>query len=121
MKQASIHTYFENMAMLQKVRKHMPKSVKKHKRVGKIAAKIGEKILAPMEYNGTMDSVLFETWFEHNFLPVIKKGTVIVMDNASFHCKKQLTCVAQKSGMFFNFYPTIFSSVQSYRKILELA
>ena len=32
-----------------------------------IRALPGEKIVAPMEYNGTMDSLLFETWFEHNF------------------------------------------------------
>ena len=58
------------------------------KRFGIVAAKIGEKIVAPMEYNGAMDSVLFESRFEKCFLPVIKKGTVIVMDNASFHRKK---------------------------------
>ena len=39
MKQASIHTYFENMAMLQKVKKYTTKSVKKHKQIGIIAAK----------------------------------------------------------------------------------
>ena len=59
MKPASIHICFENMAMLQKVRKYVPKSVKKYKQVGIVAAKIGEKIVAPMEYDGTMDSVLF--------------------------------------------------------------
>ena len=103
--------------MLQKVRKHMPKSVKKHKRVGKIAAKIGEKIVAPMEYNGTMDSLLFETWFEHNFLPVIKKGTVIVMDNAPFHRKKQLSCVAQKAGcslIFLPPYSPLFNPIEKF-------
>ena len=62
--------------------------------MGIVAAKIGDKIVAPMEYDGTMDSFLFETWFEHHFLPVIKKGTVIVMDNASFHRKKQLIYAA---------------------------
>ena len=50
---------------------------------------IGEKIVAPREYDGTMDSLLFETWFEHHFLPVIKTGTAIVMDNASFNRKKR--------------------------------
>ena len=59
----------------------------------------------PMEYGGTMDSLLFEAWFEHNFLPVIKKGTVIVMDNASFHCKKQLSCATQKAGCCLIFLP----------------
>ena len=96
-------------------------SGKKYKRVCIVAAKIGEKIVAPMEYDGTMVCVLFESWFEKCFLPVTKKGTVIVMDNASFHRKKQLICAAQKSRLLFNFSPTLFSSVQSYRKILELA
>ena len=80
-------------------------SGKKYKRVGIVAAKIGEKIVAPMEYDGTMDSVLFEAWFEKCFLPVIKKGTVIVMDNASFHRKKQLICAAQKAECFLIFLP----------------
>ena len=121
MKPASTHICFENIAMLQKVRKYVLKSVKKYKRVGTVAAKIGEKSVSPLEYDGTMDSVLFESWFEKCFIPVIKKETVIVMDNASFHRKKQLVCAAQKSRMFFNFSHTLFSSVQSYRKILELA
>ena len=82
---------------------------------------MGEKIVAPMEYDGTMDSVLFEAWFEKCFLPVIKKGTVIVMDNASFHRKKTAYLCYSKSGMLLNFFPTLFSSIQSYRKILELA
>ena len=80
-------------------------SGKKYKRVGIVAAKMGEKIVAPMEYAGTMDSVLFESWFEKCFLPVIKKGTVIVMDNASFHRKKQLICAAQKAECFLIFLP----------------
>ena len=35
--------------MLQKVRKHMPKSVKKHKRVGKIVAPMGVAKLSYIE------------------------------------------------------------------------
>ena len=77
----------------------------KYKRVGIVAAKIGEKIFAPMEYDGTMDSLLFETWFVEHFLPVINEGTVIVMDNASFHRKKQLICAAQKAGCILIFLP----------------
>ena len=91
--------------MLQAARKYTTKSVKKHNRVGIVAAKLGGKIVAPMEHGGTMDSLLFETWFEHNFLPVIKRGTVIVMDNASFHRKKQLSCAAQKAGCCLIFLP----------------
>lgn len=58
-----------------------------------------------MEYEGTMDSLLFETWFVQYFLPVVKEGTVIVMDNASFHRKKRLVCAAQKAGCILIFLP----------------
>ena len=47
MKQASIHTYFENMAMLQKVKKYTTKSVKKHKQIGIVAAKIDKNLSHP--------------------------------------------------------------------------
>ena len=73
---------------------------KKIQTSGLVAAKIGEKIVAPLEYDGTMDSVLFESWFEKCFLPVIKKGTVIVMDNASFHRKKTAClCCSKKQDV----------------------
>ena len=45
-------------------------SGRKYKRIGIFAAKIGKKIVAPMEYGGTMDSLLFETWFVQHFPPV---------------------------------------------------
>jgi len=48
---------------------------------------------------------LFEDWFENNLLPALPKGTVIVMDNASFHRKEQLSCLAQKRGCFLIFLP----------------
>lgn len=75
-------------------------SRKKLKRVGIVAAKIREKLVAPMEYDMAMDSLLFETWFDHNFLPEIKEETVIVMDNASFHRKKQLIRQRKKRVVF---------------------
>ena len=64
--------------MLQVARKYTTKSVKKHKRVGIVAAKLGGKIVAPMEYGGTMDRLLFETGFVQHFLPVIKKRELLL-------------------------------------------
>ena len=60
-------------------------SGKKYKRVGIVAAKVGEKIVAPMEYDGTMDSLLFETWFEHSFFICGKKRNSYC-DGQCFHC-----------------------------------
>ena len=52
-----------------------------------------------------MDSRLFEFWFEKQLLPALPPGAVIVMDNASFHRKARLICVAQKYGFRLIFLP----------------
>jgi len=78
---------------------------RRYKRCGIVAAKMGEQILAPLQYSGTMDSRLFEFWFSQQLLPSLDKGTVIVMDNASFHSKKQFFSVAQNAGCKLIFLP----------------
>ena len=80
-------------------------SGRKFKRVGIVAAKIGKSIIAPLQYDGTMDSCLFEVWFETRLLPCLAKNTVIVMDNASFHRKSKLYPLAQQAGVRLVFLP----------------
>lgn len=80
-------------------------SGKKFKRTSIVAAKMGKKIVAPLQYNGTMDSHLFEIWFETCLLPALPKNTVIVMDNASFHRKSKLILLVQKTGHELVFLP----------------
>ena len=80
-------------------------SGRKYKRCGIAAAKMEDKILAPFQYSGTMDSRLFESWFVSQLLPSLDKGTVIVMDNASFHSKKRLPSAAQNAGCRLVFLP----------------
>ncbi len=78
---------------------------RRYKRCGIVAAKMGNRILAPLQYSGTMDSRLFEFWFSQQLLPSLDKGTVIVMDNASFHSKKRLFSAAQNAGCKLIFLP----------------
>ena len=80
-------------------------SGRKYKRCGIVAAKMGDQILAPFEYSGTMNSSLFEFWFSNQLLPSLDKGSVIVMDNASFHSKRRLIFVAQNAGCKLLFLP----------------
>ena len=49
-----------------------------------------------MEYNGTTDSILFEFWFEHCLLKEVEKGSVIILDNATFHKKSVLPDLAKE-------------------------
>ncbi len=78
---------------------------RKYARTGIVAAKLGDKILAPSQYNGTMSHKMFEDWFENMLLPELPKGTVIVMDNASFHRKKQLKLLAKAHECRLIFLP----------------
>ena len=70
-----------------------------------MACQQGKKIISPLQYSGTMYSELFEFWFEEMLLPQIPLGTVIVMDNASFHRKKNLIKIAEAKGMQVIFLP----------------
>ena len=67
-----------------------PVSGKKYKHVGIVVAQLGKEIIAPLRYDGTMNSSFFETWFSTRLLPALPRGSVIVMDNAAFHKKSRL-------------------------------
>ena len=80
-------------------------SGRKFKHTNVVAAKCGGKIFAPLIYDGTTDSVLFEFWFETMLLKVLPIGSVIVLDNASFHRKNRLSELAAQAGCIVKFLP----------------
>ncbi|MCL2223682.1 MAG: transposase [Defluviitaleaceae bacterium] len=88
---------------------------KRYKRIGIVAAKLSSRIdlsensvmpplrsfrtgliIEPLQYEGTMDSGLFETWFKKRLLPALPPNSTIVMDRASFHRKSRLVPLAEK-------------------------
>jgi transposase len=80
-------------------------SGKKFKRTNIVAAKCGDFIVAPMIYDGTTDSLLFECWFEGMLLKSVPKNSILIMDNASFHRKKRLHELAKQVGCEVLFLP----------------
>lgn len=80
-------------------------SGRKFRRTGIVAAQMGGVIIAPLQYDGTMDSTLFEAWFETRLLPSLPKNAVIVMDNASFHRKSRLFPLVKQAGIHLVFLP----------------
>jgi transposase len=48
------------------------------------------RLIAPMLFEGTCNSEIFNDWLEHMLLPDLLVGSVIVFDNAAFH-KSQRT------------------------------
>ena len=80
-------------------------SGRKLRRISVVAAQIGKLIVAPMQYDGTMNSAQFEFWFEKALLPELPKNTTIVMDNATFHRKTTLLPIARQAGHNLIFLP----------------
>jgi transposase len=81
------------------------KSGKRYARHSFVAAKCGKKILAPMTYKGTCNSQLFEKWVEKVLLPEIKKGQIIIMDNATFHKSLNTKLLIESAGCQLLFLP----------------
>lgn len=80
-------------------------SGRKFQKTNIVAAKLNDKIIAPLQYNGTTDAPLFEYWFEQRLLPCLPEAAVIVMDNASFHKKEALFKIADKHNRKLIFLP----------------
>lgn len=80
-------------------------SGKKLERTNIAAAKYGDKIVAPMTYDGTTDSILFECWFEKMLLKSIPRDSVIILDNATFRRKSKLYALAEKAHCEILFLP----------------
>ena len=78
---------------------------RKYQRTSIVAAQRGRKIIAPLEYKGTMHGDFFEAWFENHLVPELSEGDVIILDNASFHRKKRLYEIAELHNVTIIFLP----------------
>ena len=87
------------------VRVHGTRPGKKPKRTNVVAGLWGRKHVAVRCYTHTTTSAFFEDWFEWELLSVIPAGSVIVLDNASFHRKKHLAEIASRHGVYLLFLP----------------
>ena len=80
-------------------------SGRKFKRSNIVAGLCQGKWVAPMEYSGTTDSILFAYWFENCLLKEIGRDKVIILDNATFHKKSVLSDLAKKYNCEVLFLP----------------
>ena len=70
--------------------KKVHKSIKgnKYQRTSIVAGQLGQEIIAPLQYSGTMNGDFFEIWFEEHLLPEVSEDAVIILNNASISQKK---------------------------------
>ena len=78
---------------------------RKYQRTSIVAGKLCHKIIAPLEYNGTMHGDFFEVWFEEHLIPSLPEDVVIILDNASFHRKKRLYEITEQHKRKIIFLP----------------
>jgi transposase len=55
-------------------------------------------LFAPMTFVGTCNRDLFELWLEECLLPQLRRGDVIVIDNAGFHHSQTIEEMVAASG-----------------------
>jgi transposase len=70
-----------------------------------VAGLSGGTVVAPMMYECSMDSDLFNFWLEHQLLPEMPKNSLIVMDNASFHTSEKTKALVKKFSCRLLFLP----------------
>lgn len=74
-------------------------------RTNLIAGKRGPELLAPVLYEGTTSADLFNEWLKEHLLKELRPGSTIIMDNAAFHRKADVTKIAKKAGHDVLFLP----------------
>lgn len=80
-------------------------SGRKFKRTNIVAGICCGRWVAPLQYDGSTDSNLFEFWFENCLLKELKRGQFIILDNASFHRKARLAELGAKKRCKIIFLP----------------
>lgn len=80
-------------------------SGKRFARESFVAAKCGSTVLAPMCFQGTCNTLLFESWIEQCLAPVLQPGQVVIMDNASFHKSQKSKELIESVGASILFLP----------------
>jgi transposase len=81
------------------------KSGKYYQRTNIIAGLVCNKAIAPMVFNGSCNTVLFEAWVEEFLIKELKAGQVVIMDNAAFHRSQKTKELIESVGCRAIFLP----------------
>ncbi len=80
-------------------------SGKRFGRQSVISALRGKKFLAPMCFEGTCDTNLFNVWLKQELIPSLTAGQVLILDNASFHKSAETKKLVESHGCEVLFLP----------------
>jgi putative transposase len=74
-------------------------------RTSLIAARIGKALAAPMLFEGTCNTVIFNLWLAQELCPKLHEKMVVVMDNAAFHKSVMTQDLIRNTGATVLFLP----------------
>ena len=83
----------------------LPKSGRRTKKLNIMAGLLNGKLLCPTIYDWSTNSEWFLEWLEWFLFPLLMTGSVIVLDNASFHKKSEVYRIAASYGCRAIFLP----------------
>jgi transposase len=78
---------------------------KRRGRTSLIAASQGGKLVAPLTFEGTCTTELVDAYFTAVLLPVLPRGSIIVLDNARFHQSPSTAKLVADAGCQLLFLP----------------
>lgn len=74
-------------------------------RTNVIGALLGKILLTVSLFQCNIDSDVFSIWVAKDLLPKLPKDSVVVMDNATFHKRKDIQHLIEKAGHTLLFLP----------------
>lgn len=87
-----------------------------------IAGLLNNKLIAPLTYRYSTDTLLFNTWLEQCLIPVLPIKSVIIMDNASFHKSDKTQQIIEQYGhrlLFLPAYSPDLNPIEQYWAIIK--
>ena len=78
---------------------------KRRKRTSIIAASRQNKLVAPLVFQGSCNTQVVDVYFAQVLLPALPPGSVIVLDNASFHQSPTTLNLVEAAGCHLLFLP----------------
>jgi transposase len=98
-------------------RLNTPQPGRKYKRVNVIAGWNDKmkQYIAPYIFPWNTNSAWFLVWFEFMLLPLLKPDTLIVLDNASFHRRKEI----EKMAKLYHFVPVFLPKYSPDFNLIE--
>jgi putative transposase len=64
-----------------------------------------KRLIAPLLFEGTCNTVLFNEWLKHCLLPELTQTSLIILDNAAFHRSRSTMQLIHQAGHRLLFLP----------------